>query len=255
MFFGDNRNPITVARFPSRKLDNMRIQGIRRRECISLHVFFVWQYFYPQRVAGRGASRNPCRKWSREVSAAWFRVGFSTSRLYILIIIIVVESLDANAWTHLNLLKLRMRWERERGGGEGRKEGNEGGRKGDDSCVLCKNAQTSVFGDNSQLVVSSATTPSTSLSPDGGLLSFALPPLFPSTLSHRSGLRGLAAVKGRVVLKGTLKRMPPDANCTVRERLALSAIKNDREMISREQPRDLSKLVYAIAFDLDKPCL
>jgi len=106
-----------------------------------------------QRQREQSASRrNSCPEWSREVSAAWSRVGFSTSRPYILIII-VAQSLDANGWTHLNPLKrLRMRRERQRGragGRAGRKEGRWLSR------VLCKNAQTSVFGDNSRLVASS----------------------------------------------------------------------------------------------------
>jgi len=58
-------------------------------------------------------------------------------------------------------------------------------------------------------------------------------PLFLPTLSRRlrSGLRG-PAVEDRVVLKGTLKRMPLDANCAVREQLALSAANRE------ERPRD-----------------
>jgi len=52
--------------------------------------------------------------------------------------------------------------------------------------------------------------------------SSATTPSILATLPRRSGLRG-PAVKGRAVLKGTPKiRTPPDANCAVRERLALS---------------------------------
>lgn len=89
--FRDNRNPITAARFPSRKLDNTRIQGIRVAGNVSACMSFLSDSIFIRRVAGQGVSRrNPCPEWSREVSAAWSRVGFSTSRPYILIIIIGV---------------------------------------------------------------------------------------------------------------------------------------------------------------------
>lgn len=91
-------------------------------------------------------------------------------------------------------------------------------------------------------LASSAATPSTPLSDDRGV--FAPSPIFPSTLSRRSGLKG-PAVKGRVVLKGTLKRMPPDANCAVRERLALFAT-DHQERLRDDSSRATARFVETI---------
>lgn len=144
----------------------------------------------------------------------------------------MAQSLDANAWTHLNPLKrLRMRWE----SAEGRRRERERER-------VAGRAMTRAFCAKTRRRPSSETTlgslpqarppPRVFCHPRRRrFASFAPPSLFPSTLSRRSGLRG-PAVKGCVVLKGTLKRMPPDANCAVRERLALSATGH------QERPRD-----------------
>lgn len=154
---------------------------------------------------------NPCPvKWSKEISAAWSRVGFSTSRPYILIIIIVAQV----SWC-------------ERIWNDGR--GSAGRRKGRRLVrFVQKRADGCLRGDNPRLVASSTTI---------SFLVRSLSPLRPSlslsTSSRRlrSGLRG-PAVKGRDMLKGTLKRMPPDANCAVREQFALSAVSHE------EWPRD-----------------
>lgn len=121
------------------------------------------------------------------------------------------------------------------------------GEGGDDSRVLCKKrADGRLRGDNPQIARCFEHDDHPSSQPG------VYRPLRPSLSSRRrlrSGLRG-PAVKGRDVLKGTIKRMPPDANCAVRERLALfvaAAVKNDRGMISRV--RRNCCYIYAVPFE------
>lgn len=136
-------------------------------------------------------------------------------------------------WTpRITILRRETVRERKRGR-EGRKR-----RKGDDSRVLCKNAQTFVFGDNSCLERGHPLV--SSVADDRRVFAPSL--IFLSTLSRRSGLKG-PVVKGRVVLKGMLKRMPPDANCAVRERLALFATEWLRDDSSRATARFVETIV------------
>jgi len=146
----------------SRKLDSMRIRETYIAGNVSAYVFF-FIYIIDSIdsivfLSGRSSGRTGCEptqtpEWSREVSAAWSRVGFSTSRSYILIIIIVGRSLlmrmPERTWTPWN-----DSGRDERDSAEGW-EGERVERKDDDLHVLCKNAQTSVLGDNSRLVASS----------------------------------------------------------------------------------------------------
>lgn len=98
MFFAnvkDNRNPIIAVKFLSQKLDSTRIREIHIAGNVSAYVSFLTVSIFireEQRQDRGRADANPCPEWSREVSAAWSRVGFSTSHPYILIIIIVGRS-------------------------------------------------------------------------------------------------------------------------------------------------------------------
>lgn len=110
-----------------------------------------------------------------------------------------------------------------------------GGRKDDDSLRFVQKRADGCLRRQPSETARSALPLNPSVTPQG----LSLPSLFPPTLSRRlrSGLRG-PTVEDRVVLKGTLKRMPLNANCAVRECRSLCpppTVKSDRGMIPGER--------------------
>lgn len=118
-------------------------------------------------------------------------------------------------------------WNDERRSAEGRGEGRGKGRR---LVRFVQKTQTAVLAETTLVVPRAPPSPA--------LPEFIAPSLSRPSFSLSTSLRRLPAVRSRLrgpavksdVLKGTLKRMPSDANCAVREQLALSA--------ARRRPRD-----------------